>query len=371
MRRNTLTTLAAAKLVVFCALATVQAAPPTAASARAGQATVAHPPAVIENTIGMTMVLVAAGTFLMGSDEPIERLALAFPRFERQRFLDVDDEAPVHEVRITRSFYLGRHEVTVGQFARFLADSGYQPESISDATGGYGFNPAYDPALTARRDAFEGRDAKYSWRNPGFRQGDDHPVVNVTWNDAQALARWLSIREGRRYRLPTEAEWEYACRAGTRTRYHGGDDPAVLLGISNSFDRDSARHWPQWHDDALPGMDGHAFTAPVGSFAPNAWGLNDMHGNVWEWVADWYGSDYYRHSPVDDPPGPSQGDVRVRRGGSWHTWPFYVRAAFRNWNTPQTRYTLVGMRLLLEVEEPAAVGQEAPEDVPEATSRPP
>ena len=261
-------------------------------------------------------------------------------------------------MKISRPFYLGRYEVTVGEFRRFLARSGYRPESIADGTGGYGFNPAYDPSRTARRDAFEGRDPKYSWRNPGFTQGDDHPVVNITWNDAQALALWLSEHEGRKYRLPTEAEWEYACRAGTRSRYHSGDDPRFLLTVANIFDRDSAANWPKWFDYALPGHDGHPFTSPVGSFAPNAWGLHDMHGNAWEWTADWYAPDYYGRSPHRDPAGPASGDVRVRRGGSWHSWPFYVRAAFRNWNTPQTRYSLVGMRLLLEVDEAASRKEE-------------
>jgi formylglycine-generating enzyme required for sulfatase activity len=122
-----------------------------------------------------------------------------------------------------------------------------------------------------------------------------------------------------------------------------------LLKVANTFDADTARDWPQWQTYALTGHDGFEFTAPVGSFAPNAWGLYDMHGNAWEWVADWYGESYYANSPVDDPPGPATGSVRVRRGGSWHTWSFYARASFRNWNTPQTRYTLVGIRLLREV----------------------
>ncbi len=297
------------------------------------------------------MVLLPAGSFLMGSDETVERLSTDFPSLEVQRLRDVADEAPVHEVRINRSFYLSKYEVTVGQFGRFLEESGYRPESIVDGTGGFGFNPAYDPALTTRRDAFEGRDPKYSWHDPGFPQDQDHPVVNVTWNDAQAMAKWLGAHEGRTYRLPTEAEWEYACRAGTRTRYHAGDDPLVLLQTSNTFDSDSAQHWPKWHQQALLGRDGYAFTAPVGSFSPNAWGLHDMHGNVWEWVGDWYAADYYRHSPADDPRGPASGDVRVRRGGSWHSWSFYARSAFRNWNTPQSRYPLVGFRLLMEVDE--------------------
>jgi formylglycine-generating enzyme required for sulfatase activity len=307
-------------------------------------------PKEIENLLGMKFVLVPAGEFMMGSDEPPEALASAYPQYGRERFAALADEAPVHKVRITRPFYLGQHEVTVGQFRRFVEASGYQPESEADGTGGYGYNPAYDPEKSERGDAFEGRNPKYSWRNPGFRQGDDHPVVNVTWNDAVAMSRWLSAKEGKRYRLPTEAEWEYAARAGTRTRYHSGNDPQSLLKVANIFAADTTKSWPQWKDYALAGADGFEFTAPVGDFAPNALGLYDMHGNAWEWCADWYGEDYYAQSPGYDPQGPASGKVRVRRGGSWHTWSFYARSSYRNWNSPETRYTLVGMRLLREAD---------------------
>jgi formylglycine-generating enzyme required for sulfatase activity len=250
-------------------------------------------PRSLENSLGMNLVLVPPGEFLMGSDETPESLAKAYSQYQHRRFVALSDEAPVHRVRITRPFYLGQYEVTVGQFRKFLEASGYVPESIADGTGGYGYNPAYDPARSARGDAFEGRDPKYSWRNPGFPQGDHHPVLNATWNDAVALATWLTAREGVTYRLPTEAEWEYACRAGTRTRYASGDDPESLLEVANTFAADAKAYWSRWEAYALGGRDGFAFTAPVGRFMPNAWGLYDLHGNAWEWVSDWHANDYY------------------------------------------------------------------------------
>ena len=287
---------------------------------------------------------------MMGNNETFEALAKAYPQYDPARLKELKDETPLHKVDITRPFYLGQHEVTVGQFEQFVKESGYKPESEANGTGGYGYNPDYDPEKSQRGDTFEGRNPKYSWRNPGFKQKNDQPVVNVTWNDAAAMSEWLSKKEGKKYRLPTEAEWEYACRAGTQTRYHSGNDPQSLLQVANTFDADTKTTKPQWKIHATAGHDGFEFTAPVGSFAPNSLGLYDMHGNVWEWVADWYGEDYYAKSPVNDPPGPELGEVRVRRGGSWHTWPLYARCSFRNWNTPETRYTLVGMRLLREID---------------------
>ncbi len=309
-------------------------------------------PHITENSLRMKFVRIPAGDFLMGSEESAQSLARDFPQYDRARFAELYDEAPVHRVRITRDFYLGQHEVTVSQFRAFLHASGYVPESIADGTGGYGYNAAYDPNTTERGDAFEGRDPRYSWRNPGFPQGDQHPVLNVTWNDAVAMARWLSEREGAVYRLPTEAEWEYACRAETRTRYPGGDNPEILLESANTFDADTAMNWPSWQRFALKGHDGHAFTAPVASFKPNAFGLYDMLGNAWEWTADWHSDRAYANSAMQDPQGPADGAVRVRRGGSWHTWALYARCGYRNWNSPQTRYTLVGFRLLREVRPP-------------------
>lgn len=302
----------------------------------------------VTNSLGMQFVLIPSGEFMMGSNEPVEVLARDFALLEQKRFEELVDEAPVHKVRIGKPFYLGQHEVTVAQFRRFIEASGYRPEAEADGTGGYGYNRDYDPEKSQHGDAFEGRNPVYSWRNPGFTQGANHPVVNVTWNDALALSRWLSEKEGVKYRLPTEAEWEYAARAGTRTRYHSGNDAQSLLKVANLFDAVAGQHWPKWQGHALEGHDGYAFTAPVGSFSPNAFGLYDVHGNVWEWCADWYDENYYSSSPVNDPTGPVSGNVRVRRGGSWHTWPIYVRSSYRNWNSANTRYTLVGIRLVRE-----------------------
>ncbi len=307
-------------------------------------------PPVMENTLGMRLVLVPAGEFVMGREEAPDAWARDFPHYDRKRFEKLGDEAPRHRVRINRPFWMGRTEVTRGQFRRFIAASGYRPESDRDGTGGYGYNPDYDPSRTVRGDAFEGRDPRYSWQNPGFAQTDEDPVLNITWNDAVALTEWLTQTEGHRYRLPTEAEWEYACLAGATTRYPNGDAPAGLAAVANVFDTDAAANWPRWQVYALDAHDGYPFTAPAGRFAPNAFGLHDMLGNAWEWVSDWYGEDYYARSPTDDPQGPPTGDRKVRRGGSWHSWPFYARCSFRNWNTPQSRYTLLGMRVVREAE---------------------
>ncbi len=319
----------------------------------------ARQPEVWVNSIGMSFVRIPAGQFGMGIKEPLEQLARSYPDYTAKRLLDLDDERPQHRVRISQDFYLGQNLVTVGDFARFVQESGYVPESIRDGTGGYGYNPDYDPSKTERHDAFEGRNPKYSWQNPGFKQDDRHPVLNVSWNDAQAMAAWLSTKEHAHYRLPTEAEWEYACRAGHDTRYPNGNDPHALPQVANTFDADAASNWPRFADSALPEHDGFAFTSPVGSFAPNGFGLYDMVGNAWEWTADWYGEDYYAHSPQRDPQGPTEGNVKVRRGGSWHTWALYARCTYRNWNTTTTRYTLVGMRLLREI-APMAAARRAP-----------
>src|SRR5262249_5199138 len=145
------------------------------------------------------------------------------------------------------------------------------------------------------------QDAKYNWRDPGFPQGDNHPVVNVSWNDANAFCRWLSRKDGKSYRLPTEAEWEYTCRASSESIYPNGDDPERLARIGNVADARAKARFSSW--TTIAADDGLVFAAPVGNYEPNAWGLYDMIGNVWEWCGDGYDSAYYQASPSTDPTG--------------------------------------------------------------------
>jgi formylglycine-generating enzyme required for sulfatase activity len=235
--------------------------------------------------------------------------------------------------------------VTNGQFRKFVEATGYKtqaelPDNSWRGRGGWGFNQP--------KQAFEGRDPKYNWQNPGFDAADDLPVVNITWNDAVAFCKWLSEKEGQTYRLPTEAEWEYAARGGTKTRYWSGDDPNSLAKIANTADAEFFRTFPTYYpqNKTIAANDGHALPAPVGSYPPNPFGLCDVHGNVWEWTNDWYGADYYSKSPVDDPPGPATGNQKVRRGGAWHSAPLFTRISFRNVNTVDSRYPNLGFRVV-------------------------
>ncbi len=215
-----------------------------------------EPPTDFTNTLGMKFKLIPAGKFTMGSPkEEIDRCLKQFGPYKE----NLPTEGPEHPIEITRPFYLGATEVTVGQFRQFVDEEAYQ---VGD-----------------------GR-----WRNPRFDQTDQHPVVFVSWNNAVDFCKWLSAKEGKEYRLPTEAEWEYSCRAGKAgSRYGFGDDDAQLKDYA-------------WFDQNSGGG-----THPVGKKKPNAWGLYDMHGNAWEWCQDNYDPDYYKNSPVKDPPGGAGG----------------------------------------------------------------
>jgi formylglycine-generating enzyme len=294
----------------------------------------------VTNSIGLKLVLIPAGEFQMGGVEPAEAVVQRFPGYD-MRPEEFHDEYPQHRVRITRPFYLGKTEVTVGQFRRFTQAAAYQTEAESDGTGGWGYNPAVGRC--------EGRRPQFNWRNVGFPQTDEHPVMNVTWNDATAFCQWLTRQEGRRYRLPTEAEWEYACRAGTTTRFPWGTEPDGAAAVAHVFDS-RGKEFAHVQDLMIPHPGTDTFTIPVARLRANAFGLHDMLGNVWEWCADWHDEEYYAKSPLDDPTGPGDGNVRVRRGGAWNSFPLWLRPSFRNWNTPRSRCVNLGFRVALNVE---------------------
>ncbi len=293
----------------------------------------------ITNSIGMQLTLIPAGEFMMGSGISTEEVARRFAKWEAKAEY-YTDEHPQHRVKISKPFYMGVHEVTRGQFRRFVTATGHKTEAETDGEGGYGWNEADGKS--------EGRDPKYTWRETGFQQTDAHPVVNVTWNDAVAFCRWLSSENGVQYRLPTEAEWEYACRAGTNTLYSNGNDPEGLAKVGNVMDGSAKTKMTKYQNQPLfiDGRDGFAFTAPVGQFPVNAFGLHDMHGNVYEWCSDWYGEDYYANSPDTDPRGPSSGSFRVLRGGSWFSRPYYVRSSYRSRNPADFRSFSYGFRVV-------------------------
>ena len=190
---------------------------------------------------------------------------------------------------------------------------------------------------------------EFSWQNTGFAQSDSHPVVNVSWNDAMEFCNWLSRKEGKTYRLPTEAEWEYACRAGTTTRYFHGNDSEGLEKVGNVADAAFETQFPEL-EGAIRANDGYAYTSPVGSFSPNTFGLYDMHGNVWEWCADWYDPEFYAMSPTNDPGGPVTGGERVYRGGGWFNCARGFRSASRSGSQPENRNLTLGFRVFVAAE---------------------
>jgi formylglycine-generating enzyme required for sulfatase activity len=270
-------------------------------------------------SLGMTMVRIEPGEFRMGSTkEQIDKLMKQFPNLAREW---LDAEQPQHLVKMTRPFYLAAHQVTVGQFRRFVEDRGYKTEAEKAAD-------------------------KTNWRSPGFAQEDDHPVVCVSHNDAVEFLKWLNEQETekkRDYRLPTEAQWEYACRADTGGLYGGDDDPESLVRVANVPDASHKKVFP--NATCIRGDDGFVYTAPVGKFEPDAWHLYDMLGNVWEWCDDWYDPRFHQSSPGENPHNTAKASGRVIRGGSWYYHPGFCRPAFRRWSTPGYRYYFLGFRV--------------------------
>jgi serine/threonine-protein kinase len=264
---------------------------------------------LLVNSLGIDLVLIEAGKFQMGARNDPEAIQTFFNRkltSEGQPMLALfAAEQPRHHVTISRRFYLGATEVTRGQFRAFVTATGYRTDAEKDGRGFGNFNPT-------RTQAREYTD----WRLVGeHRVTDDHPVAGVSWNDATAFCEWLSRKEKVRYRLPTEAEWEYACRAGTTTRFWTGDEPATLLRGANVPDITYREGFQRLAYEWVDGRDGYSGLAPVGSFAANPWGLYDMHGNVWEWCADGYDASFYQAKAVTDPIGPADRPERAMRGG--------------------------------------------------------
>lgn len=276
-----------------------------------------------ENSLGMQLVRVPAGEFIMGS-----------PATEIGRRQD----EPQRRVRLTRAFEIGQCEVTRGQFRQFVAATKYRTDVERGIRGGYGFD--------LDRGALAGPDRKYAWHFTGFPQTDEHPVVNVTWHDAMAFCRWLSAEEHRVYRLPTEAEWEYACRGGSQTAFCNGDDWDRLIEVGNVVDQEAKAVFADRR--AVAGSDGYVFTAPVGRFQANAFGLHDMHGNVWEWTADWFGPP--PTTDAVDPRGPETGQHKVIRGGDWYHDGSFARSAQRYPMHPTLYRRHAGFRVVREVE---------------------
>jgi uncharacterized protein (TIGR02996 family) len=250
------------------------------------------------NSIGMRLVLVPPGTFLMGSASR-----------ESRRYAD---ESPRHEVEITRPTWVGKYPLTQAEYERVL-----------------GANPSF--FQPGRSD------------NCADLDTSQFPVESINWDDAGAFCRALSaLREekkaGRVYRLPTEAEWEYACRGCMATTFHHGRS---LTTAQANFDGRQPYRSPR--------TDSLGRTCTVGSYPPNAFGLYDLHGNVWEWCADWKSPGYYRDSPRADPPGPPEdgtSETRVSRGGGWSFSGAHCRCAYRGHDDPTGRYNNTGVRIV-------------------------
>ncbi len=282
-------------------------------------------PKEIKNSLGMKLVYIPPGKFTMGS-----------PESEAGR----EPQETPHEVELTKGFYMGAYEVTVGQFKQFVTASKYTTDGERDGKGAYGIDA--DGKINDMKPEF-------TWKNPGFEQTDQHPVVNVSWSDAKAFCKWLSEKEKKTYRMATEAEWEYACRAGTKTTYVHGDDPEGLATIGNGADATARAKYPGW-SIGIKAKDGYVFTAPVGQFKANAFGLYDMHGNVWEWCEDWYMPNSYFKEKQVDPTGPTTGKAKVQRGGGWSSDAKRLRSAARIGRDPVVyRGCYQGFRVVMEL----------------------
>ena len=298
---------------------------PQNSQAATGDEPVTLPPKPCTNTLNTLpeMQLIPAGQFQMGS-----------PATEAGRD---SDEGPVYAVSVYRPFGLSRCEVTVGQFKRFVSETGYK----TDAERGGGCFTLNKETVKYEQQAWA------NWQSPGFAQADDHPVVCVSWQDAKAYTRWLSVVTGAVYRLPTEAEWEYAARTKTASELsrYWGDDSDKGCDYANGADLDLKQSLPGISFTIADCNDGAVYTALAGSYQRNAFGLSDMLGNAWEWVEDCY-KDSYDGAFVD---GSARQEVectsRVLRGGGWNYRPLFIRSAIRFRDNPDVAFDNSGFRI--------------------------
>jgi formylglycine-generating enzyme required for sulfatase activity len=301
--------------------------------AATGAPPAAGAPKVIQDCVSCPrMIEIAAGEYSIGS-----------PQDEPGRY---PNERPMKQERVG-SFAIGETEITRGQYAKFVA------ETNREMSGGC-FTPG------TLDDLLSDLDPEASWRNPGFEQTDDHPVVCVSWNDAVAYAEWLSAKTGQEYRLPTESRWEVAARGGAATAFFWGRLAEEGCNYHNGGDLSLAEKWPEWAEkmeNARKGgystavlvqcKDGHAFTSAAKSLHPNPFGLFDMIGNAWEWVLDCGDN---QSSTGNAQLGTSQVCERRRtRGGSWDDWPVDLRSAVRKRLEPSFRRNDTGFRLVREI----------------------
>ena len=288
------------------AATSADAAAPPAAAKPAPEPILMRDPFLDGGAEGPELVVLRAGRFQMGSPEHERKIAMAAGAQKNW----LARETPQHWVGIARPFALGRYPVTVGEWRRFAEATGWRP------------------------------DGEVDWAAPGFPQTDAHPVVGVSWFDAQRYLAWLSEATGQRYRLPSEAEWEYACRAGTKSAFSFGD------GINT----DLANYDGNFTWNGGTRGEYRRGTTPVTQFPPNPWGLHDMHGNVWEWVQDVM-HDSYEGAPLDGSAWEEGGERarRILRGGSWLYNPRYLRSALRNGFSAVMSNDIVGFRVAREL----------------------
>lgn len=246
------------------------------------------------NSLGMEFQLIHPGEFVMGSSESIDELRKKFPNTNGMDFENIQPSQPT---LVSEEFFMGIHEVTRGQFSQFVQATGYKTEPELSSDGAWGFG---DQEYKLSKE--------FSWKNPGFNQSDNHPVVNISWNDANAFVRWLSEQENLYYALPSEIQWEYTCRAGMKSLFWFGDSVDKISMSDNIPDLSFEQLFGKGADmnnNAYELNDTFPFTSPVGSFAPNPWGVKDMYGNVAEMCSDLL---------IDE----SGAKFQVVRGGSWH-----------------------------------------------------